>query len=147
MSSSPSVFSKLPACYSHRFTSALSLRTRVTCGVADRAAHSIHSTHARGSDRPACNCHYKGHKGLGHVESVRMLLERGAVIDIQTNRGDTQLHRAARLGNVEIVRLYLKHGADPLRKVRPGDYHDNPSLIAVLSGRFEVIELLSEWDG
>ncbi|SRR5258708_2690053 len=76
-----------------------------------------------------------------------MLLERGAVIDIQTNRGDTQLHRAARLGNVEIVRLYLKHGADPLRKVRPGDYHDNPSLIAVLSGRFEVIELLSKWDG
>jgi ankyrin repeat protein len=83
----------------------------------------------------------------GHVESVRMLLERGAVMDIQTKQGETQLHRAARLGNVEIVRLYLEHGADPLGKARPGGCQSNPSFIAVLFRRFEVIELLSEWDG
>jgi len=85
----------------------------------------------------------------GHVESVRMLLERGAaaVIDIRHQYGETPLHHAARLGNVEIVRLYLEHGADPLGKAPSYLIYGYPSNVAVLFKRREVIELLSEWDG
>jgi ankyrin repeat protein len=85
----------------------------------------------------------------GHVESVRMLLERGAaaVINLRNTRGETPFHHAARLRHVEIVRLYLDHGADPC--VKPPSYllRGCPSHITALYTRRELIELLSERGG
>ncbi len=84
----------------------------------------------------------------GHVESVRMLLERGAaaVINIRNTRGETPFHHAARLRNAEIVRLYLDHGADPRLKAPSYLLRGCPSHITALYKRRELIELLSERD-
>jgi ankyrin repeat protein len=47
-----------------------------------------------------------------HVEFVRMLLERGAVIDAQSISGTAALSHAAARGDIQAVRLLLEHGAD-----------------------------------
>jgi len=47
----------------------------------------------------------------GHVEVVRLLLERGAEADARDKRGYTPL--ALIQHNADIVRLLVKHGADP----------------------------------
>ena len=58
----------------------------------------------------------------GHVESARMLLERGAVIDIRNRYGETPLHQALRWEDIELVRLFLEHGADPSLANRCGKH-------------------------
>lgn len=44
---------------------------------------------------------------------AQTLLEKGARLDIEDNIGDTPLIAAAKGGNVEIIKLFLKAGADP----------------------------------
>jgi ankyrin repeat protein len=63
-----------------------------------------------------------------------MLLERGAVIDVRNNFGETPLHYAVGNGNIQIVRLLLEHGAacDGSGKFPYGSPH-------------EIVELLSEY--
>ena len=39
----------------------------------------------------------------GHVESARMLLERGAVIDTRNRYGETPLHQALLWAEIEVV--------------------------------------------
>ena len=51
--------------------------------------------------------------GKGYVKCVRMLLERGADKNAQSNDGKTALHRAAASGDHEMVALLLDMGADP----------------------------------
>jgi ankyrin repeat protein len=43
---------------------------------------------------------------------VKLLLDRGA--DVKTNAGETEnaLHAAATIGNIDIVKLLIEHGAD-----------------------------------
>jgi hypothetical protein len=78
----------------------------------------------------------------GHVESARMLLERGAVIDIRNRYGETPLHQALRWGEIELVRLFLEHGADPNLANR---YDETPSEMALRFEEPEIVELLSEY--
>ena len=49
----------------------------------------------------------------GHVEIVKILLERGANPNAEDDAGRTPLHDAAFKGHVEIVKLLLERGADP----------------------------------
>jgi ankyrin repeat protein len=52
---------------------------------------------------------------FGRVESVRMLLERGARLNDHDNidyLGRTPLHWAVGERNIQAVRLLLEHGAD-----------------------------------
>jgi ankyrin len=58
------------------------------------------------------------------VRVAQLLLDRGA--DVNTRRKDhqTPLHVASYIGNVEIVRLLLKHGAD--LEAAWGDYGEKP---------------------
>jgi ankyrin repeat protein len=78
----------------------------------------------------------------GHVQSARMLLERGAVIDIRNQYGETPLHQALRWGEIELVRLFLEHGADPNL---PNRYDATPYGMALLFEHPEIAELLSEY--
>jgi len=78
----------------------------------------------------------------GHAEDARMLLERGAVIDIRNQFGETPLHQSIRWGQIELVRLFLDHGADPNL---PNEYDATPSSMALLFGRPHIAELLSEY--
>ncbi|XP_023311776.1 ankyrin-3 isoform X3 [Anoplophora glabripennis] len=47
----------------------------------------------------------------GHVEIVRELLKRGAIVDAATKKGNTSLHIASLAGQEEVVRLLVQHGA------------------------------------
>ncbi|MFN2254630.1 MAG: ankyrin repeat domain-containing protein [Candidatus Promineifilaceae bacterium] len=50
-----------------------------------------------------------GQQGIG---IVRLLVESGADPNLQDRRGNTALHQAARIGNMEAVTLLIEHGAD-----------------------------------
>jgi ankyrin repeat protein len=80
----------------------------------------------------------------GHVESARMLLERGAVIDIRNRFGETPLHQALLWTEIEVVRLFLEHGADPNLANR---YGETPFEMALRFEEPEIVELLSEYGG
>ena len=49
----------------------------------------------------------------GHVEMVRILLKRGASVDLQTGIGYTALMTAAGYGRLPILSLLLQHSANP----------------------------------
>ena len=48
----------------------------------------------------------------GALETLHLLLERGALVDARNNSGMTPLHWAAVSGQVEAMRVLLAHGAD-----------------------------------
>ena len=48
----------------------------------------------------------------GHQEIVRLLIDKGADLNIAIMNGSTALHMAPREGHQEIVRLLLDKGAD-----------------------------------
>lgn len=56
-----------------------------------------------------------------HIEMVKMLLEEGAVVDIASkDRNYTALMDAAQIGEVQIAKELLKHGADPNTQSKDG---------------------------
>ncbi len=56
----------------------------------------------------------------GHVEVIRLLLDRHAYIDAGSPNGSTPLMMAARYGNASAVKLLLEEGADPSVKNEQG---------------------------
>jgi len=55
-----------------------------------------------------------------HVEVVRLLLDRGALVNSQNNVGRTPLHEAAADASLFFVRLLINHGASPNLKTHDG---------------------------
>jgi hypothetical protein len=49
----------------------------------------------------------------GRLPACRMLIEKGASVNVQTLGGATPLHRAAYAGHMDIIRLLLGNKADP----------------------------------
>jgi ankyrin repeat protein len=80
----------------------------------------------------------------GHFEAARMLLERGADVNSQNDKGLTPLLQASqgrREGHRDIMRLLLDYGAN----VNMHDKHrNNPLHFAVSEGHFEVARMLLE---
>ena len=74
----------------------------------------------------------------GYVEAVRFLAAAGAAIDEVNEFGDTALIDVALLGNAEIAKLLLDHGANPNA---PSKTKDNPLGAAVWSGNVELVAL------
>ena len=56
----------------------------------------------------------------GHVEVIRLLLDKHAYIDSTSPNGSTPLMMAARYGNSSAVKLLLEEGADPTIKNEKG---------------------------
>lgn len=57
----------------------------------------------------------------GDVAAVRILLQRGAVVNAQDNERCTSLYYACFSGNLECLDLLLRHGADPNVRTRNGE--------------------------
>jgi ankyrin repeat protein len=78
----------------------------------------------------------------GHVEIVRLLLEKGAQIDTQSNTGFTALMAASfASGTIECVRLLLEKGANMYIKNKHGKTVKD---VAKSKGHADIIQLLDE---
>jgi serine/threonine-protein phosphatase 6 regulatory ankyrin repeat subunit B len=77
---------------------------------------------------------------LGHLEIVRLLLQKGAPIDDKDGLDGTPLHRAAYNGRHDVVALLLERGA---RVNARGDRFDQtPLFSAAANGHSTIVELL-----
>ncbi|KAI0907154.1 WD40 repeat-like protein [Ustulina deusta] len=78
----------------------------------------------------------------GHFEVCKVLLERGAEVNLANDLGRTPLHAAVESGNRDIVHLLLSQGeclpdkADTLNR--------SPFCVACASGRLDMVKLLLE---
>ncbi|CAI2351791.1 unnamed protein product [Caenorhabditis sp. 36 PRJEB53466] len=70
---------------------------------------------------------------------ICQLLDHGIDVNTQTEKGNSALHDAAESGNVEVVNLLLKAGANML----PDVHGVNPLICAAQSGCAEVVNVLS----
>ena len=52
------------------------------------------------------------HLAASHVDVARLLVERGAEVNVGDESGYTPLHAAAASGSAEVARLLLERGAD-----------------------------------
>ena len=79
--------------------------------------------------------------GCGHVEVVRLLLERGATVDVQTSRGDTALMAAAYKNRPDVVRMLLQAGAAPGLR----DFEDRSApYLALQAGHASVVKAFKD---
>jgi ankyrin repeat protein len=76
-----------------------------------------------------------------NAQAVSMLLDKGAEVDAQDNRGHTALFRAASEGKIEAMRLLLARRANPNHQAFDGS---TPLLTAVTYGRLDAVNLLLE---
>ncbi|UNQ73406.1 ankyrin repeat domain-containing protein [Infirmifilum sp. NZ] len=77
--------------------------------------------------------------GIGDLEKIRMLLERGADINARDNIGWTPLHFAAIAGKLDVARLLIEKGADVNAR---GVFGDTPLHYAAMNGHLDVVKLL-----
>ena len=79
--------------------------------------------------------------GWGHTDIVKLLLERGAQIDLQNYAGQIALMWASIRGHTDIVKVLLERGAQV-------DFLDNDGSTALMwasgSGHTEIVKLLLE---
>jgi len=78
----------------------------------------------------------------GRRDVIRLLLERGADVNVLKDDNKTPLHLAARNGMVGNVRVLLEHGANVGAEDKEGS---TPFQIASAEGCNEMVELLSEY--
>lgn len=77
-----------------------------------------------------------------YAETVEFLLKKGAKVNVQgTLEGFTPLMTAAAEGQLKVVQLLLKHGADPSLKDKDGD---TAASFAKQKGHPDVVELLEK---
>jgi ankyrin repeat protein len=75
----------------------------------------------------------------GYNEMVRLLLEKGALINDAQHDGKTALYQAAWNGKIDTITLLLEHGAD----INARDHHGETPLFGGASGgRPETVRLL-----
>jgi ankyrin repeat protein len=74
---------------------------------------------------------------FGHIEVVKLLLERGAKLDLQVPSGPTALIIASAQGNTDVVKLLLESGANKELKTLEGkkalDYAKNTDIETLLT--------------
>lgn len=77
----------------------------------------------------------------GHVEAVRLLLDRGASVNLVNEWGQSALYLSSRNGAADVVALLLQRGADPSVRTTTGW---TPLMAAVMGGHYPVVKLLLE---
>ncbi len=77
----------------------------------------------------------------GHIETVMLLLEKGAVVDGKRDLGSGALRRTVQRGHLEVAKVLLEKGAAVDTKDNQGN---TPLSIAAENGYIELVELLQE---
>lgn len=80
----------------------------------------------------------------GNIECVRILIDAGADVNMQSCNQSTALHCSAEDGNVEIAALLLKAYANPNLKDSKGK---TPLDYAIWNNHMDIIALLRNYDG
>lgn len=76
----------------------------------------------------------------GHIDNVRLLIEQGADVDMQDNRGGVSpLYWAAEQGHSEIVTILIENGANV---DHGGAYDARPLHAAARHGHIDIVQLL-----
>lgn len=78
------------------------------------------------------------------LDTVRMLLEKGANPDSKNDRGQTPLGGVAFKGYCEIIELLLAHGAEVNADNGGGM---TPLVYATMFGRLKARKILKQWGG
>lgn len=80
---------------------------------------------------------------------VKLLIEKGADVNIETTINGTALYFAANDGYLDVVKLLLEHEANPNVEVEISDMHDDytqtPIQAAYLNGHEEIVKLLQNY--
>ncbi len=71
------------------------------------------------------------------IETVEFLIKQGCEVNSQDAKGDTALHYACYMENVDLIRALLTHGADPNAK-----NHDGISSVDSADDNEEILGLL-----
>jgi ankyrin repeat protein len=79
----------------------------------------------------------------GHLETARLLFERGAQVDARGVFGATALHWAAINGHVEVVRFLLDAGAD--RTARDAEFDATAAGWAAEGGDRDLAREIESW--
>lgn len=77
----------------------------------------------------------------GNLDIVKLLIEKGANINVKYDLYNTPLHIAMINGNLEIVKLLIEKGADVNAK---NETNDTPLHIAMIKGNHDIVKLLIE---
>ena len=77
--------------------------------------------------------------GNGHTKIVKLLLEKGADVNIRDEGGATPLHWATRNGHTEVMRILLENGADTRQR---GTGCGSPLEWAARKGQIQIVEIL-----
>jgi hypothetical protein len=77
---------------------------------------------------------------ISNIEIVKLLLDKGADVNLTDKYGNTPLHLAASDGHIEIVKLLLEKGSDVNSKRRNDG--TTPLYWAALNGHIEIVKLL-----
>lgn len=75
----------------------------------------------------------------GHVDTVELLLEKGAMLEWVGSRGESALYLAASKGHADVVKVLLEAGADPNRASAT---KTTPLHKAAMAGDLETVKLL-----
>jgi ankyrin repeat protein len=78
--------------------------------------------------------------GRGHAAIARRLVEVGADVNVRQRHGWTPLHGAVHMGDADLVRFLLSHGADPKAATDDGETAID---MARKAGDQQMVELLS----
>ena len=77
-----------------------------------------------------------------HVDTARLLLERGAEVNRAIEGGATPLYIACEHGQADAARLLLENGAEVDRAMNDGS---TPLSIAKSQGQAAVVDLLAQY--
>jgi ankyrin repeat protein len=75
------------------------------------------------------------------VDAIRLLVSRGATVNLANLTGFTPLHHAAERGSAAAARVLLEAGADP---VWPTNAGETPAQVAVRTDHPEVAAIIEE---